>query len=43
VSSVSCGGFFTTALTKDGQVWNWGGSEVYFLFFCIVFSYLILH
>lgn len=29
VSSVSCGGFFTTALTKDGQVWNWGANSNY--------------
>lgn len=42
VSSVSCGGFFTMALTKDGQVWNWGGSEVY-IFVCIFLSYLVLH
>lgn len=25
VASVSCGGFFTMALTKEGQLWNWGG------------------
>lgn len=25
VAAVSCGGFFTMALTKEGQLWNWGG------------------
>ncbi|KAF8007490.1 hypothetical protein BT93_K1494 [Corymbia citriodora subsp. variegata] len=29
VSSVCCGGFFTMALTKDGQVWNWGANSNY--------------
>ncbi|KAF7123544.1 hypothetical protein RHSIM_Rhsim12G0189000 [Rhododendron simsii] len=24
VAAVSCGGFFTMALTKEGQLWNWG-------------------
>ncbi|MFQ6625618.1 hypothetical protein Gotur_005697 [Gossypium turneri] len=24
VAAVSCGGFFTMALTEDGQLWNWG-------------------
>ncbi|XP_054796833.1 RCC1 domain-containing protein RUG3, mitochondrial isoform X2 [Prosopis cineraria] len=24
IAAVSCGGFFTMALTEDGQVWNWG-------------------
>ncbi|KAI4308600.1 hypothetical protein L6164_031656 [Bauhinia variegata] len=28
-ASVSCGGFFTTALTEDGQVWNWGANSNY--------------
>ncbi|KAI4338869.1 hypothetical protein MLD38_023876 [Melastoma candidum] len=27
VSAVCCGGFFTVALTKDGQVWNWGARK----------------
>lgn len=26
ISAVSCGGFFTMALTEDGQLWNWGGN-----------------
>lgn len=25
VRDVSCGGFFTMALTKEGQLWAWGG------------------
>lgn len=25
VAAVSCGGFFTMALTEEGQLWNWGG------------------
>lgn len=25
VTAVSCGGFFTMALTEQGQLWNWGG------------------
>lgn len=25
VAAVSCGGFFTMALTEGGQLWNWGG------------------
>lgn len=25
VAAVSCGGFFTMALTEDGHLWNWGG------------------
>ncbi|XP_031252081.1 RCC1 domain-containing protein RUG3, mitochondrial-like isoform X5 [Pistacia vera] len=24
VAAVSCGGFFTTVLTEEGQLWNWG-------------------
>lgn len=27
VASVSCGGFFTMALTHEGQLWNWGGKS----------------
>lgn len=27
VASVSCGGFFTMALTQEGQLWNWGGKN----------------
>lgn len=27
VAAVSCGGFFTMALTKEGQLWNWGGEN----------------
>ncbi|KAF6136622.1 hypothetical protein GIB67_016078 [Kingdonia uniflora] len=29
VASVSCGGFFTMALTQDGQLWNWGANSNY--------------
>ncbi|KAJ0087644.1 hypothetical protein Patl1_33114 [Pistacia atlantica] len=29
VAAVSCGGFFTTVLTKEGQLWNWGASSNY--------------
>ncbi|KAK9087107.1 hypothetical protein Syun_029501 [Stephania yunnanensis] len=25
VAAVSCGGFFTMAITEDGKLWNWGG------------------
>lgn len=25
VAAVACGGFFTVALTSDGQLWSWGG------------------
>ena len=25
VAAVACGGFFTMALTSDGQLWSWGG------------------
>ena len=31
VAAASCGGFFTMALTEDGQLWNWGGN------FCLVY------
>lgn len=29
VGAVSCGGFFTMALTEDGQLWNWGANSNY--------------
>uniref|UniRef100_A0A1J3H009 Ultraviolet-B receptor UVR8 n=1 Tax=Noccaea caerulescens TaxID=107243 RepID=A0A1J3H009_NOCCA len=29
VASVSCGGFFTMALTQQGQLWNWGANSNY--------------
>lgn len=25
LAAVSCGGFFTMGLTKEGEIWNWGG------------------
>lgn len=28
VAAVSCGGFFTTVLTEEGQIWNWGGKDI---------------
>ncbi|XP_068655432.1 RCC1 domain-containing protein RUG3, mitochondrial isoform X1 [Aristolochia californica] len=29
VAAVACGGFFTMALTLEGQVWNWGANSNY--------------
>ncbi|EYU43151.1 hypothetical protein ABFS82_08G118800 [Erythranthe guttata] len=29
VAAVSCGGFFTMALTEAGQLWNWGANSNY--------------
>ncbi|XVF81647.1 hypothetical protein PTKIN_Ptkin15bG0172000 [Pterospermum kingtungense] len=29
VAAVSCGGFFTVALTEEGQLWNWGANSNY--------------
>ncbi|KAK3006187.1 hypothetical protein RJ639_015803 [Escallonia herrerae] len=29
VSAVSCGGFFTMALTEEGKLWNWGANSNY--------------
>ncbi|KAL5581573.1 hypothetical protein UlMin_014015 [Ulmus minor] len=29
VVAVSCGGFFTMALTEDGKLWNWGANSNY--------------
>lgn len=31
VVSVSCGGFFTMALTAEGKTWSWGGNNFFFL------------
>lgn len=28
VTAVFCGGFFTMALTEQGQLWNWGGENI---------------
>lgn len=27
VSAVACGGFFTMALTPNGELWSWGGKK----------------
>ncbi|KAK9131615.1 hypothetical protein Scep_011143 [Stephania cephalantha] len=29
VAAVSCGGFFTMAITEDGKLWNWGANSNY--------------
>ncbi|CAJ1962339.1 unnamed protein product [Sphenostylis stenocarpa] len=29
MAAASCGGFFTMALTEDGQLWNWGANSNY--------------
>ncbi|XWS75757.1 hypothetical protein CRYUN_Cryun01aG0119500 [Craigia yunnanensis] len=29
IAAASCGGFFTMALTKEGQLWNWGANSNY--------------
>ncbi|XP_059625121.1 RCC1 domain-containing protein RUG3, mitochondrial isoform X2 [Cornus florida] len=29
VAAVSCGGFFTMAVTDEGQLWNWGANSNY--------------
>ncbi|PIA37619.1 hypothetical protein AQUCO_03000285v1 [Aquilegia coerulea] len=29
VAAVSCGGFFTMALSREGQLWNWGANSNY--------------
>ncbi|KAK4383676.1 RCC1 domain-containing protein RUG3, mitochondrial [Sesamum angolense] len=29
VAAASCGGFFTMALTEEGQLWNWGANSNY--------------
>lgn len=37
VAAVSCGGFFTVALTVDGKMWNWGGEGIsYFIIFVLL-------
>lgn len=40
IAAVSCGGFFTMALTEDGQLWNWGGNchLLYMIFSLSIFS-----
>lgn len=30
IAAVACGGFFTMALTSDGQVWSWGGNYMHY-------------
>jgi alpha-tubulin suppressor-like RCC1 family protein len=38
VAAVSCGGFFTLALTEEGQLWNWGGNcYILYVLFSIYF------
>ncbi|KAL8162107.1 hypothetical protein V2J09_013596 [Rumex salicifolius] len=34
VAAVSCGGFFTMAITEEGQLWNWGANSNYELGRC---------
>ncbi|XP_057856475.2 RCC1 domain-containing protein RUG3, mitochondrial [Cryptomeria japonica] len=29
ISAISCGGFFTLALTSSGELWSWGGNSNY--------------
>jgi alpha-tubulin suppressor-like RCC1 family protein len=29
MGAVNCGGFFTMALTLEGQLWSWGGMPQY--------------
>lgn len=46
VAAVSCGGFFTMALSEEGQLWNWGGSNTMILisicgFFPSCFHYFV--
>ncbi|KAF9596127.1 hypothetical protein IFM89_007180 [Coptis chinensis] len=36
VAAVSCGVFFTVALTSEGQLWNWGGKDFLFCFTCFL-------
>lgn len=40
VAAVSCGGFFTMALTEEGQLWSWGGicHLLYLIYFLYFFS-----
>lgn len=40
VAAVSCGGFFTMALTEDGQLWNWGGNCLIHMIFLRIFRRL---
>ncbi|KAK9141458.1 hypothetical protein Syun_010858 [Stephania yunnanensis] len=28
IAPISCGGFFTMAITEDGKLWNWGGQRL---------------
>lgn len=41
-ASVSCGGFFSMALTSEGQLWSWGGENLTALFLCLFFIHVIL-
>lgn len=41
VAAVSCGGFFTMALTEDGQLWNWGGNMSLYLSIYYTFHYIV--
>lgn len=42
ISSVTCGGFFTMALTSEGQLWSWGGEDITTFFSCLLFIQIIL-
>lgn len=41
VAAVSCGGFFTMALTEDGQLWNWGGRILMTIMLAFIWFHLL--